>query len=48
MRKLFFVLAGSAVLTATSASAAAGNSCIRHDDIYTWTTLDDRTLILEN
>lgn len=46
MRKLFLVLAGIAVLTATSASAST--SCIRHDDIYNWNNLDDRTLILEN
>lgn len=48
MRKLFMVLAGIAVLAATSASASTGNSCIRHDDIYNWNNLDDRTLILEN
>ena len=46
MRKLFLVLAGIAVLTATSASAST--SCIRHDDIYNWNNLDDKTLILEN
>lgn len=45
MRKLFLLLAGIAILTATPAFAA---SCIRHDDIYNWNNIDDRTLILEN
>jgi hypothetical protein len=45
MRKLFLILAGTVMLTATSASA---DSCIRHDDIYNWNNLDDRTLVLEN
>ncbi|HLJ51976.1 MAG TPA: DUF6491 family protein [Rhizomicrobium sp.] len=45
MRKLFLILVGTAMLAATPALA---DSCIRHDDIYNWNNLDDRTLILEN
>ena len=46
MRKLIFILAGIAVLTATTPALA--DACIRHDDIYNWNNLDDRTLVLEN
>jgi hypothetical protein len=46
MRKLIFILAGLAILTATP--ALADSACIRHDDIYNWNNLDDRTLVLEN
>ena len=46
MRKLIFILAGFAILTATP--ALSDNACIRHDDIYNWSNLDDRTLVLEN
>ena len=45
MRKLIFILAGLAILTTTPALATA---CIRHDDIYNWNNLNDRTLVLEN
>ncbi|HTP76845.1 MAG TPA: DUF6491 family protein [Rhizomicrobium sp.] len=45
MRKLIFALAGLAVVAATPAWA---DSCIRHDDLYNWSSIDDKTLILEN
>jgi hypothetical protein len=38
-------LAGLAILAATPAGAA---SCIRQNDIWNWSSINDKTLILEN
>ena len=45
MRRLIFALAGLAVLATTPALA---DSCIRHDDLYNWSSINDKTVILEN
>jgi hypothetical protein len=45
MRRWIFGLAAVAVLATTPALA---DSCIRHDDIYSWSSINDKTLILEN
>jgi hypothetical protein len=45
MRKVLFALVGLAVLGATPAEA---DRCIRHNDIWKWSSIDDKSLILEN
>lgn len=45
MRRSISALVGLAVLAATPALA---DTCIRHNDIYNWSSIDDKTLILEN
>lgn len=45
MRRFALALAGVAVF---AASPALAESCIRHNDIYNWSAINDRTLILEN
>ncbi|MEI9887910.1 MAG: DUF6491 family protein [Rhizomicrobium sp.] len=48
MRKLILALCGAAMLGVSPAVAADGTVCIRHNDIYNWTALNDKTLVLEN
>ena len=48
MRKLLPALFGLAVLTTTPAYAVPANACIRHDDIYNWSSINDKTIVLEN
>ena len=45
MRRFLTALAGVAILAATPAAAT---TCIRHNDIYNWSSINDKTLILEN
>jgi hypothetical protein len=45
MRRLLSALAGAAILAATPAAA---DTCIRHNDIWNWSSINDKTLILEN
>ncbi len=45
MRKILSALAGVAILAATPAAAS---TCIRHNDIWNWSSINDKTLILEN
>jgi predicted SAM-dependent methyltransferase len=45
MRRLICAVAGLAILAATPAAAS---TCIRHDDIWNWSSPNDKTLILED
>jgi len=46
MRKL---LLATAVLAALATPAfARGTTCVRHNDIYNWTSLSDKLLVVEN
>jgi len=45
MRRFLLALAGLAILAATPVAAS---TCIRHNDIYNWSSINDKTLILEN
>jgi hypothetical protein len=45
MRRYLSALTGLAILAATPAVATP---CIRHNDIYNWSSVNDKTLILEN
>jgi hypothetical protein len=45
MRKILLALAGVAILAATPAAA---DPCIRQNDIWNWSSINDKTLILEN
>jgi len=45
MRRFLSALAGVAILAATPAAA---DTCIRHNDIWNWSSINDKTLILEN
>ena len=51
MRKLFLMAAALAVLAAPAAGAprtGGGTTCVRHNDIYNWTALNDKRLVVEN
>lgn len=45
MKRLICAVAGLAILAATPAAAS---TCIRHDDIWNWSSPNDKTLILED
>ena len=45
MKRLICAVAGLAIL---AASPAAASTCIRQNDIYNWSSPNDRTLILED
>ena len=47
MRKLV-LLAAVAAVALSSPAIAAGGTCIRQNDIQTWSSLNDKTLIVEN
>jgi hypothetical protein len=49
MRKLYLLAAACAALTtAAPAFAAEPTSCVRNNDIKTWSSLDDQHVVLEN
>ncbi len=49
MKKLLLLAAACAALTvAVPASAAEPTSCVRNDDIKTWSSIDDQHVVLEN
>lgn len=45
MRKFLLALAGAAILATSPAEA---DTCIRHTDIWNWSSINDKTIILEN
>lgn len=45
MRRTLSALVGAAML---AASPAAADTCIRQNDIWNWSSINDKTLILEN
>jgi len=50
MRKTILIAAAAATLLGTPGWAAlpSGASCIRQDDVYNWTSLTDKKIVLEN
>jgi hypothetical protein len=48
MRKLLLALCGLAVLSTAPAYAVPPDACIRHNDIWNWSSVNDKTLILED
>jgi len=51
MRKLLLITAALAALASPAAAAptiGGGTSCVRHNDIYNWTALNDKQLVVEN
>jgi hypothetical protein len=49
MRKLLLITAALVAMAAPAAAATGGGtSCVRHNDIYNWTSLSDKLLVVEN
>lgn len=51
MRKLLLITAALAVLAAPAGASprlGGGTTCVRHNDIYNWTALNDKLLVVEN
>ncbi len=48
MRKFILMAAAAAVLASTPAFAAPPSVCIRQDDLYNWTALNDKHVVIEN
>src|SRR4051812_11189702 len=49
MRKLILAMSAATMLAAPAlADMPKGDTCIRHFDLYNWSSPDDKTLILEN
>jgi Family of unknown function (DUF6491) len=51
MHKLLLTAAAAAILLSTPAVLATpawADSCVRQDDIRNWTSLDDKSIVLEN
>jgi len=50
MRRPILIAAVALAVLATPAAAAStrGTTCVRHNDIYNWTALSDKLLVVEN
>jgi hypothetical protein len=49
MRKLLLITAALAAMASPAAAATGGGTtCVRHNDIYNWSALNDKQLVVEN